>query len=142
MSDLRLVGDGPAIRQDGAVDPDHAIVRDYQADARTQGPMVPEEVAACLRWAGSYQLPGQPPAVFWAEEVLVGQDARTGLADSEALLINALIDTSEWQMQQRQGAQMPVMVRRRRTWRRQLHLFGVALVWAEISEQQRQQARG
>lgn len=132
---------------------DDSIVHDYQADARTQGPLVPEEVAARMRWAGNYILPGAPSVTtFWAGEIVVGQawagPGSDGMSHPYTLppgvvvIRDVLIDTSEWQMQQRQGAQMPVLVNRRRTWRRELHLFGAVLLWAEISSKQREQARG
>lgn len=151
--------DGVVVHPDGATervsraDSDDTMVHDYHSDARTQGPLVPEEIAARMRWAGSYVLPGVPQLTsFWAAVIRVEgrwtNDEGTRDYQPHAMpaglvvLENVLIDNSEYQMQQRQGAQMPVLVTRRRTWRRELHLYGAVLLWVEISSKQREQARG
>ena len=78
----------------------------------------------------------------WTAPDSTGTSRLAVLPQGVAILRDVLIDTSEWQMQQRQGAQMPVLVTRRRTWRREMHMYGAVLLWAEISAKQREQARG
>lgn len=144
---LRLAGDGPAIGGRWPTDPDPPdglpasdadFVRDFSADERTKGALVPEEIAARMRWAGSYLLPpAQQMTSFWAADV--------ERLDGMVVLRDVIVDTSEWRMEvsRRPGEPpFPVLVRRRRTWRQEVALYGAVLLWARISEEQRKQARG
>ncbi len=127
---------------DGLPEGDAAFVLDFAADERTHGPIVPEEIAARMRWAGTYLLPPAPQmSSFWAADIALGGSYSPSLM----LLHDVLIDTSEWRMEpsRRPGeAPSPVLVSRRRTWRAEVHLYGAVLLWARISEAQRKQARG